>query len=147
LVDDLLAGASLDQSIKQLPARHRIGMREFSAYSTASDQAVGVADDQVLARDGIAAVLQTQPDIEVVAQVGDGRDAVRMARRLSPNMALLDIRMPLMDGIQATGEIVGPATAIDEARSPRPDSGGHLRLRVRADLTGDRPNGLFALSD
>ena len=41
-VDGLLAGASLDQSIKQLPARHRIGMRAFSAYSRASDQAAGV---------------------------------------------------------------------------------------------------------
>jgi hypothetical protein len=41
-VDGLLAGASLDQSIKQLPARHRIGMRAFSAYSRASDQAVGL---------------------------------------------------------------------------------------------------------
>jgi len=73
-----------------------------------------IADDQALARDGVAAVLQTQQDIEVVAQVGNGRDAVQAARRLLPDVALLDIRMPVLDGIKATAEIIGtcPATAI-----------------------------------
>ena len=73
-----------------------------------------IADDQALARDGVAAVLQTQQDIEVVAQVGNGRDAVEAARRLLPDVALLDIRMPVLDGIKATAEIIGtcPATAI-----------------------------------
>jgi len=73
-----------------------------------------IADDQALARDGVAAVLQTQQDIEVVAQVGNGRDAVQAARRLLPDVALLDIRMPVLDGIKATTEIIGtcPATAI-----------------------------------
>jgi DNA-binding NarL/FixJ family response regulator len=73
-----------------------------------------IADDQALARDGIAAVLQTQPDLEVVGQASDGRNAVQMARRLRPDVAMLDIRMPLMDGIQATSEIVGscPTTSV-----------------------------------
>ena len=73
-----------------------------------------IADDQALARDGVAAVLQTQQDIEVVAQVGNGRDAVQAARRLLPDVALLDIRMPVLDGIKAIAEIIGtcPATAI-----------------------------------
>ena len=73
-----------------------------------------IADDQALARDGVAAVLQTQQDIEVVAQVGNGRDAVQAARRLLPDVALLDIRMPVLDGIKATAEIIGtcPATGI-----------------------------------
>jgi DNA-binding NarL/FixJ family response regulator len=66
-----------------------------------------IADDQPLARDGIAAVLQTQSDIEIVGQARDGREAVQMARRLRPDVALLDIRMPVMDGLQATGEILG----------------------------------------
>ncbi|MDQ6880080.1 MAG: response regulator transcription factor [Candidatus Dormibacteraeota bacterium] len=73
-----------------------------------------IADDQALARDGITAVLQTQPDLEVVGQAGDGRNAVQMARRLHPDVAMLDIRMPLMDGIQATSEILGscPTTSV-----------------------------------
>jgi DNA-binding NarL/FixJ family response regulator len=66
-----------------------------------------IADDQPLARDGIAAVLQTQHDIEIIGQARDGREAVQMARRLCPDVALLDIRMPVMDGLQATGEILG----------------------------------------
>jgi len=73
-----------------------------------------IADDQALARDGVAAVLQTQQDIEVVAQVGNGLDAVQAARRFLPDVALLDIRMPVLDGIKATAEIIGtcPGTAI-----------------------------------
>jgi DNA-binding NarL/FixJ family response regulator len=65
-----------------------------------------IADDQALARDGIAAVLQTQHDIEIVGLARDGREALQMARRLCPDVALLDIRMPVMDGLQATGEIL-----------------------------------------
>jgi len=65
-----------------------------------------IADDQPLARDGIAAVLQTQHDIEIIGQARDGREAVQMARRLCPDVALLDIRMPVLDGLQATGEIL-----------------------------------------
>lgn len=73
-----------------------------------------IADDQALARDGIAAVLQTQPDIEIVGEAGDGRTAVQHTRRLCPDVALLDIRMPVMDGLQATAEIVAgcPATSV-----------------------------------
>src|ERR1700694_3718976 len=65
-----------------------------------------IADDQPLARDGIAAVLQTQHDIEIIGQARDGREAVQMARRLRPAVPLLDLRMPVLDGLQATGEIL-----------------------------------------
>ena len=73
-----------------------------------------IADDQPLARDGIAAVLQTQQDIEIVGQARDGREAVQIARRSCPDIALLDIRMPVMDGLQATGEILSncPGTSV-----------------------------------
>ncbi|MCX5310329.1 response regulator transcription factor [Streptomyces sp. NBC_00154] len=62
---------------------------------------VVVADDQELVRSGFAMILDAQPDIEVVAEAGDGATAVDAVRRLDPEVVLLDIRMPVMDGIEA----------------------------------------------
>ncbi|MFH8475316.1 response regulator [Streptomyces sp. NPDC018000] len=62
---------------------------------------VVVADDQELVRSGFAMILDAQPDIEVLAEAGDGAQAVEAVRRLKPEVALLDIRMPVMDGIEA----------------------------------------------
>ncbi|MBD0418045.1 response regulator transcription factor [Streptomyces sp. TRM S81-3] len=62
---------------------------------------VVVADDQELVRSGFAMILDVQPDIEVVAEAGDGAEAVDAVRRHEPEVALLDIRMPRMDGIEA----------------------------------------------
>ncbi|MFD0151938.1 response regulator [Streptomyces sp. NPDC055721] len=62
---------------------------------------VVVADDQELVRSGFAMILDAQPDIEVVAEAGDGTEAVEAVRRLAPDVALLDIRMPRTDGIEA----------------------------------------------
>jgi DNA-binding NarL/FixJ family response regulator len=62
---------------------------------------VVVADDQELVRSGFAMILSAQPDIEVLAEAGDGVAAVEAVRRLRPQVALLDIRMPTMDGIEA----------------------------------------------
>jgi DNA-binding NarL/FixJ family response regulator len=62
---------------------------------------VVVADDQELVRSGFALIVDSQPDLRVVAEAGDGREAVEAVRRLAPDVALLDIRMPGMDGIEA----------------------------------------------
>ncbi|MFF1840722.1 response regulator [Streptomyces sp. NPDC058232] len=62
---------------------------------------VVVADDQELVRSGFAMILDAQPDIEVVAEAGDGAGAIDAVRRLAPEVALLDIRMPGTDGIEA----------------------------------------------
>jgi len=67
-----------------------------------------VADDQELVRTGLTMILSAQPDIEVVGQAVDGREAVELARRLRPDVCLFDIRMPGMDGIAATRELAGP---------------------------------------
>jgi DNA-binding NarL/FixJ family response regulator len=65
-----------------------------------------VAEDQQLVREGIVTMLGVRDDFEVVAQVGDGGSAVREAMRTRPDVALLDIRMPELDGIEATRRIV-----------------------------------------
>ena len=72
---------------------------------------VGVADDQVLLRAGLAGIVNTADDMTVVGEVGDGDAAVQMARSASPDIVLMDIRMPVMDGIEATRQIVGTTSA------------------------------------
>ncbi len=67
-----------------------------------------VADDHDLVRVGLGMILGAQPDIDVVAEARTGREAVVLARRLRPDVCLLDIRMPELDGIEATRELAGP---------------------------------------
>ena len=70
-----------------------------------------IADDQELVRTGLAMILDAQPGIEVVGQAADGRAAVAMARDLRPDVCLFDIRMPEVDGIEATRVLAGPDVA------------------------------------
>jgi DNA-binding NarL/FixJ family response regulator len=65
-----------------------------------------IADDQALVRVGLRKILEFEPDTEVVGEAGDGEDAVRQAVRLRPDVVLMDIRMPVLDGIEATRRIV-----------------------------------------
>ncbi|MEX3508065.1 response regulator transcription factor [Kocuria carniphila] len=70
-----------------------------------------IADDQDIVRTGLTMLLNAQPDIEVVGAASDGQQAVRLARELRPDVCLFDIRMPLMDGIEATRQLAGPEVA------------------------------------
>jgi len=67
-----------------------------------------VADDQDLVRTGLRMILDAQPGIEVIGEAADGREAVALARELRPDVCLFDIRMPDMDGIEATRQLAGP---------------------------------------
>ncbi len=69
---------------------------------------VVVADDQEIVRTGLTMILDAQPGIEVVGQAADGREAVELARRLRPDVCLFDVRMPGIDGIEATRLLAGP---------------------------------------
>ena len=67
---------------------------------------VMLADDQDIIRTGLTIILNHQPDLEVVAQAADGIEAVEMAKKLQPDVILMDIKMPRLNGIQATRQIV-----------------------------------------
>ncbi len=67
---------------------------------------VVLVDDEALVRAGVRAILNSDPEVEVVAEAGDGRAAVDVVRAHRPDVVLMDIRMPALDGIAATGEIV-----------------------------------------
>lgn len=69
-----------------------------------------VCDDQALVRTGYVTIFSAQPDMEVVGEAGNGHEAVQAAQRLRPDVVVMDIRMPLLDGIEATRQLAGPDT-------------------------------------
>ncbi|MBT1176238.1 response regulator transcription factor [Bifidobacterium callimiconis] len=77
-------------------------MSEGNGANGSGRISVVIADDQELVRAGFAMVIGSQPDLDVVGQAGDGAQAVEIARRLHPDVVLMDVRMPGMDGIEAT---------------------------------------------
>ncbi|CAL9550137.1 response regulator [Streptomyces sp. enrichment culture] len=96
---------------------------------------VVVADDQELVRSGFAMILDAQPDIEVVAEAGDGARAVAAVREHAPDVALLDVRMPVMDGIDACREITS-GTACRTVMLTTFDSDAYVYEALHAGASG-----------
>ena len=76
-----------------------------------------LVDDQELVRTGFRMILEDQPDIEVVGEAADGKQGVEAAERLQPDVVVMDIRMPVLDGIAATRRIVRDGVAPKPASS------------------------------
>jgi DNA-binding NarL/FixJ family response regulator len=100
-----------------------------------------VVDDQQLVRRGFRMIVDAEVDLEVVGEAGDGFEAVELAARLRPDVVLMDVRMPRMDGIEATAAITGAATA-DGCPGPRVlvvttfDLDDHVYDAVRSGASG-----------
>lgn len=67
---------------------------------------VVVVDDQLLIRTGVASILGSADDIDVVGEACDGADALELCRMVQPNVVVMDIRMPVMDGVEATQRLI-----------------------------------------
>ena len=102
-----------------------------------------IADDQELVRAGFAMVIGSQPDMEVVGQVPDGAQAVALAESLHPDVVLMDVRMPSMDGIEATSRI----TSLSAAPGDAADSASLAAdATVSAESADDRPTRVIILT-
>ncbi|TPW74787.1 response regulator transcription factor [Schumannella soli] len=100
-----------------------------------------VADDQAIVRDGIVTVLGLEPDIEIVGEAADGAQAVELATSLAPDVVLMDLRMPVLDGAAATERLreSAPKTAVLVLTTYADDASimGALRAGARGYLTKD----------
>lgn len=102
-----------------------------------------IADDQELVRAGFAMVIGSQPDMEVVGQAPDGAQAVALAESLHPDVVLMDVRMPSMDGIEATSRI----TSLSAAPGDAADSASLATdATVSAESADDRPTRVIILT-
>jgi DNA-binding NarL/FixJ family response regulator len=95
-----------------------------------------VVDDHPIVRSGITSVLATQSDFEVVGDAADGNEAVRMASALSPDLVLMDLRMPTKNGVEATAEILRGSSAIRVVVLTTYASDGEVLKAIEAGAVG-----------
>ena len=120
-------------------AERRLDGRRRAAAGRADAMTIRVlvADDQEIVRTGLRMILDAQPGIEVVGEAADGREAVALARELRPDVCLFDIRMPELDGIEATRQLAGPG--VDDPLAVVVITTFDLDEYVHGALQGGRP--------
>jgi DNA-binding NarL/FixJ family response regulator len=106
-----------------------------------------VADDQALVRSGFRLILETRPDLQIVGEAENGREAVRLALELEPDVILMDVRMPELDGIEATRQIVASGSPARILVLTTFDLDEYVHAAIRAGASGFllkdvRPNDL-----
>ena len=95
-----------------------------------------LADDQALVRGGFRVILESQEDIEVVGEAGDGREAIRLSAELQPDVILMDIRMPHVDGLEATRRIAATPAAPRIVMLTTFDADEHVYEAMKAGASG-----------
>ncbi|MFB9834583.1 response regulator [Actinoallomurus acaciae] len=95
-----------------------------------------VADDHPVVRDGLSSMFARDPEFEVVGEAGDGAEAVRLARETSPDVILMDLRMPGMDGVTAIAELTRQGTAARVLVLTTYDTDSHVLPAIEAGATG-----------
>ncbi|MEW2578929.1 response regulator transcription factor [Streptomyces syringium] len=95
-----------------------------------------VVDDHTVMRAGVVALLASEPAIDIVGEAGNGREAVELARRLEPDVALIDLRMPVLDGVAATTEIVTGRTGTRVLILTTYDTDAEIERAVEAGAIG-----------
>ncbi|HEX6761573.1 MAG TPA: response regulator transcription factor [Gaiellaceae bacterium] len=108
------------------------------AASPVSERGIRVliADDQALVRSGFRLILETRSDMSVVGEAGDGRQAVALAAEHDPDVVLMDVRMPVLDGIEATRQIVESGSAARVLVLTTFDLDEHVYAAIRAGASG-----------
>ena len=95
-----------------------------------------IAEDHATVREGLKLILSSQPEIEVIGEAGDGRQAIELAKKLQPDVVLMDISMPQLNGLKATGTLKECCPEVHVLALTRHKDDGYLQQVIRAGASG-----------
>ena len=113
-----------------------VGSSEMDPGTRTTPAQVLIADDHELIRDGFRRLLDYEEDLEMVGEARDGREAVELCRRLNPDLVLMDVRMPKMDGLEATRTIKAEQPSVSVLVITTYDNPDYLLEAIKAGAAG-----------